>query len=141
MKATCIVHVLISFSKFSIILNITILLHFLMSIKELLKPTAPKALIFLFIAVFYLYFAGESACGIGFFFAFCYKAYGFPFLYVVAGDINTASGYIKTLPLGDYFSKFGKFLFNPLALILDIFLIYLLACFISTLFIFQKIKT
>lgn len=112
-----------------------------MDVKKFMKPDVSKALIFLFIAVFYLYFAMESACGVSLFFAFCYKAYGFPFLYMVAGDINTALGYIKTLPLGNYFSKFGNFLFNPFALILDLILIYLMACFMSMLFTFRKIKT
>ena len=112
-----------------------------MSLKKFIKLGIFKILVFLFIAVFYLYFARENACGVGLTFAFCYKAYGFPFSYIVTGNIDNASGYIMTLPLGDYFSKSGNFLFNPLALMLDISLIYLLACFVAMLVTFQKIKT
>ena len=105
-----------------------------MNIKNFLKPSIFKILVFVFIGIFYLYFAGEDACGAGLFFAFCYKAYGFPFLYLVTGQIDNASGYMKTLPLGDFFSKTGNFLFNPAVFLLDIVLIYLLACFITILF-------
>ena len=101
-----------------------------MNVKEFLKPSILKILISLFIAVLYLYSAGESACGAGFFFAFCYKAYGFPFLYAVTGDINTASDYLKTLPLGGYFIKSWNFLFNPAAFLLDMVFIYLLSCLV-----------
>lgn len=111
-----------------------------MNVKEFLKPNLLKILIFLFIGIFFLYFAGENACGAGFGFAFCYKAYGFPFLYLVTGQIDSASGYIKTLPFGSYFSKYGSFLFNPAAFVLDVVLIYLVACFISILFRKIKIK-
>lgn len=105
-----------------------------MNDKEFLKPSALKIFIFLFIGIFYLYFAGENVSAAGFGFAFYYNAYGFPFLYLVSGDIDKAIGYIKTLPLGDYFSKSGASLFNPVALALNIVLIYLLACFLSLLF-------
>lgn len=104
-----------------------------MNIKELLKPNLAKILIFLFIGIFYLYFAKEDACGVWSIIAFCYKAYGFPFSYAVSGDIDITSGYIKTLFLGQYFSKYGNFLFNPATLMVDIFFIYILACFISML--------
>ena len=104
-----------------------------MNVKEFFKPTILNILIFVFVAVFYLYFAGESACGASLYFAFCYKAYGFPFLYMVTGDIDSSLGYIKTLFLGEYFKKSGNILFNSAALIFDIALIYLLACFISLL--------
>lgn len=105
-----------------------------MNAKEFLKPSVFKVLAFVFIGIFYLYSAGEDACGAGLFFAFCYRAYGFPFLYLVTGQIDNASSYIKTLPLGEYFSKTGNFLFNPAVFLLDIALIYLLACLISILF-------
>jgi len=105
-----------------------------MNLKEFIKPSIFKIFIFLIIAVFYLYFAKEDACGAGLFFAFCYKAYGFPFSYLVTGNIDAASGHIKTLILGEYFSKSGNFLFNTLALLLDLALIYVLACFLDMLF-------
>ncbi|MBI3026692.1 hypothetical protein HYY70_01130 [Candidatus Woesearchaeota archaeon] len=104
-----------------------------MYIKNFLKPNLAKILISSFIGIFYLYFAKEDACGVWSIIAFCYKAYGFPFPYAVSGDIDIASGYIKTLFLGQYFIKYGNFLFNPATLIIDIFLIYILACFISML--------
>lgn len=105
-----------------------------MNAKEFLKPNIFKILTFIFIGIFYLYFAGESVCGVSFLFAFCYKAYGFPFLYLITGDINDVSGYVKTLFLGKYFSKFGNLFFNLAALVLDIVLIYLLACLMSMIF-------
>ena len=106
-----------------------------MNIKELLKPSALKIIVFLFIGTVYLYFARESTCGASFFFAFCYNAYGFPFFYMINGNIDAASDYAKkNLFLGEYFSKSGNSLFNPAAFVLDIVLIYLLACFISVLF-------
>lgn len=111
-----------------------------MNAKEFFKPTILKIIIFLFIGVIYLYFAGESACGASLFFAFCYKAYGFPFLYLVTGDVDSSFIYIKTIFLGEYFKKSGNFLFNPEALILDMALIYLLACFISLPFKNVNIK-
>ena len=111
-----------------------------MNIKEFIKPSIFKILVFFVIAALSIYFTKESACGVSIFFAFCYKAYGFPFLYIVTGQVDTASGYIKTLPLGNYFSKFGNFLFNIPAFILDIILIYLAACFIFIVFRKMKIK-
>ena len=112
--------------------------NFCMGIREFLKPTLFKFLIFLIISIFYLYFANESVCGIGFMFAFCYKNYGFPFAYLISGDIDNSMGYIKTLPLGQYFYKSGNFLLNPAALLMDILLIYFLACFMDLLFKKQK---
>ena len=111
-----------------------------MNAKEFFKPSILKISIFIFIVVIYLYFAGESGCGAGLGFSFCYKAHGFPFLYLVTGDVDSSFGYIKTLLLGTYFKKSGNSLFNPVALILDMFLIYLLACFISLLFKNMKSK-
>lgn len=108
-------------------------------IKGFLKPNALKIIVFLFIGIFYLYFAGESACGVWSILAFCYKAYGFPFSYIATGDIEIASGYIKNLFLGENFIKSGNLLFNPMTLALDLILIYLLACFISMLV--KNIKT
>ncbi len=105
-----------------------------MSLKTFIKPSVFKIFIFVVIAVFYLYFAKEDVCGAGLFFAFCYQAYGFPFSYLITGDIDTASGHIKTLMLGDYFTKSGNFLFNTFALLLDLVLIYALACFLDMLF-------
>ena len=111
-----------------------------MNVKELLKPNALKILIFLSIGIVYLYFAVENICGVSFYFAFCYKAYGFPLSYMVIGDVNSAFGYIKTLFLGNYFTKSKNFLFNPLSLILNIISIYALTCFIAELFKNMKIK-
>lgn len=110
-----------------------------MCIKEL-KPNALKIFVFLFIGILFLYFAGDDVCGISPFFAFCYKAYGFPLAYLVTGNVDSAFGHIKTLPLGDYFIKSGNFLFNIPAFISDIILIYILACLISALFEKKKIK-
>ncbi len=109
-----------------------------MNVKEFLKPTILKILIFTFIGAFYLYFARESVCAAGLFFAFCYNAYGFPLYYLVAGNI--APGHVNTLFLGEYFTKSGNFLFNPATLFLDAILIYLLSCFMSLLFKNTKSK-
>lgn len=105
-----------------------------MKIKKLLKPNAFKISVFIFVGIFYLYFAVESICGVSFFFAFCYKAHGFPFPYMVSGDIEAASINIKTSFLGNYFTKQGTFLVNPAVFLLDLVLIYILACFIDILF-------
>ncbi|MBS3114061.1 hypothetical protein J4448_03090 [Candidatus Woesearchaeota archaeon] len=105
-----------------------------MSARNFLKPSISKILIFLFIGILFLYFANESACGISFFFAFCYKAYGFPLAHLITGDIANSMGYIKTLPFGQFFYKSGNLLFNPAALLIDISLIYLLACLLDSLF-------
>lgn len=112
-----------------------------MKAKEFLKPAVLKMLIFLFIAVFFLYFATESVCGASFYFAFCYKAYGFPFSHTITGDIDSASSYVRTLFLGEYFNKSKNFLFSPIALIFDAVLAYLLACLLSMLLKNAKIKT
>src|SRR3989338_3690302 len=109
-------------------------------VKELIKPTVLKLLIFLFISLFYLYFAGEDVCAVGLSFKFCYKAHGFPIPYLVTGDISNASDYIKTLSFSNYFAKFGNYLLNPAALLIDAVLIYLLSCFISMIFADMKIK-
>jgi len=111
-----------------------------MNVKTLLKPTTLKILMFLSISVFFLYFAREGACGASFFFSFCYNAYGFPFLYLVTGDINDASGYIDTLFLGGYFVKAGKFLLNPLSFMLDLITLYLFSCIVLALFEYVKSK-
>lgn len=111
-----------------------------MNVKEFIKPSAFKILVFLFIGVLYLYFAIEDVCAVGLFFAFCYKAYGFPFLYIVAGDVGNAFGHIKTLPFGSYFLKSGNYLLNLVALALDFVLIYLLACVMTMLFSNMKFK-
>lgn len=111
-----------------------------MNIKEFFRPNIPKILIFLFAALAFLYFAKEDVCGAGFIFAFCYKAYGFPFDYIVTGNVDAAFGHIKTLPFGQYFYKSGNFLLNPAALLVDVLLVYLLACFIASLFRTLKSK-
>lgn len=107
-----------------------------MKLNKFLKPTILKIAIFLFVGIVYLYLSTESVCGAGLTFVICYKAYGFPFQYLVAGDINSAIDIIKSSPLGNYFNKFEDFLLNPLSLILDLALIYLASCTIS--FIFEK---
>ena len=104
-----------------------------MDIGNFLKPTILKIFIFLFISLFYLYFAKESVCGVIFILAFCYSAYGFPFSYLITGNIDAVAGHFKTLFLGENFIKYGSFLFNPAAFFLNIILIYLLSCFIANL--------
>ncbi len=109
-----------------------------MNVKEFLKPNLLKISIFLFIGIFFLYFAKERVSAAGFGFAFFYESYGFPLTYLIIGNTDSASGHIRTLFLGNYFSKYGNFLFNPLALTIDIILIYLLACFLELLFKYTK---
>jgi len=109
-----------------------------MNIKNFLKPTSFKILVFLSTSIIFLYFAKESVCAVSFFFAFCYNAYGFPFQYMLTGNIESASSHIKTLFLGEYFNKSGNFLFNPATLVLNLVLIYIFACFISRLFKHQN---
>ena len=111
-----------------------------MNVNQFLKPTVLKIFLFLVFAAFSIFIAKENACGVGLFFAFCYKAYGFPFFYIATGDIDTASAYLKTLAFGNYFARFNNFLFNVPAFLFDIVLIYLLACLISVLFRKIKIK-
>ena len=111
-----------------------------MNLKEFLKPTVLKIFLFLVFVAFFIFIARDDACGVGLFFAFCYKAYGFPFFYIATGDIDIASAYFKTLTFGGYFAKFNNFLFNVPAFLFDIVLIYLLACLISVLFRKIKIK-
>ncbi|MBI3034860.1 hypothetical protein HYY71_00920 [Candidatus Woesearchaeota archaeon] len=105
-----------------------------MNVKEFLKPSGLKILIFLFIGIVYSYFAKESVCAVSFFFAFCYNAHGFPFQYMITGGIEGASSNANKFFLGEYFGRFGGFLFNPVAFALNLVLVYLLACFISILF-------
>ena len=109
-----------------------------MNVKNFLKPTFFKVIIFLFVGVVYLYFARESVSAAGLSFAFFYTAYGFPFQYLITGDIDKISSIVRELFLGNYFSKYGNFLFNPVAFALDIVLIYLFSCFMEVLF--EKVK-
>lgn len=111
-----------------------------MNVKEFIKPGAFKIFVFLLIGVFYLYFTMEDVCAFGLFFAFCYKAYGFPFSYIVIGDIDSAFGHIKTMPFGAYFVKSGNYFLNLVALALDLALIYLLACVMAMIFSNAKVK-
>lgn len=111
-----------------------------MNFKEFLKPTVLKIFLFLVFVAFFVFIAKEDACGVGLFFAFCYKAYGFPLFYIVTGQIDEASAYLKTLTFGGYFAKFNTFLFNVPAFLFDIVLIYLLACLIYILLRKIKIK-
>lgn len=112
-----------------------------MDIREFLKPTLFKFLIFLIVSIFYLYFANESICGVGFSFAFCYNSYGFPLAYLISGDLDNSMGHIQTLPFAKFFYKSGGFLFRPTTLLIDILLVYLLACFMALLFRIQKSKS
>lgn len=112
-----------------------------MNIKNFLKPDIFKALIFLFMCIFYLYFANDKVSAAGFSFAIFYSAYGFPFQYLIIGDIGKTSGIVNNLFLGNYFIKFNNFLFNPLALALNIILIYLLACLMAIPLKNKKSKT
>jgi len=111
-----------------------------MNIKQFIKPTISKILIFLLMAIIFLYLAKEDVCAVSFFFAFCYKAYGFPFSYAVAGNIDAALGHLKTLFLGKYFLKYGNLLLNPAALIMDIALTYLLTCLVNFAIFHSKKK-
>ena len=104
-----------------------------MNIKEFFKPSVLKIFIFIIIAIFYLYFAGETGCGAGFGFSLCYKAYGFPFFYAMTGDEGIVRNIAESSFLGNYFSKFGILNFNALALLVDVILIYSLACIIGSL--------
>ena len=105
-----------------------------MNIKNFLRPTFLKAITFLFVGVVYLYFARESVSAAGLSFAFFYTAYGFPFQYLIIGDIGKISSIVGELFLGNYFSKYGNFLFNPFAFALDLILIYLFSCFMGVFF-------
>ena len=111
-----------------------------MNLKEFLRPTVFKMSAFLLIGSIYLYFAKEDVCAVSFYFGFCYRAYGFPFQYIVTGDIAGASSQITALPFSSYFTKYGSFLLNVPALVLDVILIYLMSCFISILFRKMKFK-
>ncbi|MBI1936046.1 hypothetical protein HYS31_06415 [Candidatus Woesearchaeota archaeon] len=104
-----------------------------MGIRKFIKPSIMKLLTFMIISFFYLYIVAESICAVGFFFQFCYKAYGFPFPYLVTGDVDNSSGHIKTFFLGNHFAKFGSFMLNPITAAFDVILIYLLSCLVSTL--------
>ena len=104
-----------------------------MNVKKLLKPNALS--ISLTLLGISLFFVKEEVCAAGgFIFIFCYKSYGFPFSYLITGDIANAYGHIKTLFLGNYFTQYGNFLFNPVVFILNFLFVYLSACFISFLF-------
>ena len=120
-----------------------VILFFMIQKKTLktLKPSIPKLLAFLLLGIALLYFANESICGVFLFFSFCYKAYGFPFSYILNGNIEVAFGQAKTAFLGSFFIKSGNFLFNPAALMLDLALIYLFSCIAAALFsyAFEKI--
>ena len=105
-----------------------------MNIKNFLRLTFFKATIFLFVGTVYLYFASESVSAAGLSFAFFYTAYGFPFQYLIIGDIDEISSFADGLFLENYFSKYGNYLFNPVAFALDIILIYLFSCFVGILF-------
>lgn len=105
-----------------------------MNVKEFLKPSGLKILILIPMVIFYFNIANESTCGASFFFTFCYKVYGFPFRYMVSGDIKSAASYVSTLFLGNYFNQYGIFLLNFLSLAFDAILLYLLVCIISMLF-------
>ncbi len=111
-----------------------------MNAKNLLKPNSLRIMVFLFLAVFFLYFAKEDVCAVGLFFAVCYNAYGFPLSYLITGDTDGAAR-IQTLFLDKYFAKIDNFLFNPLAFLLNLIFIYLLACLISILIKKIKVKT
>ncbi len=112
-----------------------------MRIKEFLKPSVFKVIMFLFVGVFYLYLAKEEVSAVGLYFSMNYKTYGFPFSYMVTGNIDAASDYTSTLFLGSYFSKFGKVLLNPAALMLNAISIYLLSCLISMLLFKKELKS
>lgn len=104
-----------------------------MNVKKLLKPDALS--ISLTLLGITLFFVKQEVCAAGgFIFVFCYKAYGFPFSYLITGDVENAYGHIKTLFLGNYFMQFKNFLLNPFTFLLNIVLIYLAAYFISILF-------
>ncbi|MBI4452517.1 hypothetical protein HY637_03745 [Candidatus Woesearchaeota archaeon] len=102
-------------------------------VKEFLKPTILKMVIFIIANAFIFYLSKESVCGVIFYFPFCYNAYGLPLSYAISGDIETAAGHIKTLPLGNYYSKAGSFLLNPSAFVFDMLFAYLAACLIAML--------
>ena len=89
---------------------------------------------FLLLGIALLYFVNEGVCGVFLFYSFCYKSYGFPFPYILNGNIEVAAGQMKTVFLGSFFIKSGNFLFNPAALMLDLALIYLLSCIAAALF-------
>jgi len=105
-----------------------------MDVKNFLKPTFFKTIVFLSVSVVYLYFASESVSAAGLSFALFYTAYGFPLQYLIAGDIDKISGIVREMFLGNYFGEYGNFLFNPVAFALDIVLIYLFSCFMGVLF-------
>ena len=109
-----------------------------MNAKDFFKPSFFKIAVFAFFSVIFLYLAKETVSAIGLSFAIFYSAYGFPFQYLITGDIGSLSGIINAIFLGNYFGKYGNFLFNPFAFLLDIVLIYSLSCFIS--FILRKKK-
>ena len=110
----------------------------MIKISDILKPNIPKILVFLSLGIALLYFVKEDICGVFLFFGFCYKAYGFPLLYILSGNIEVAAGQAKTVFLGKYFIKSGNLLFNPAALILDLALTYLFSCLAVVFFNYLK---
>ncbi|GEM_PF-6287066 len=111
-----------------------------MNIKEFLKPGSFKIAVFLLVAIPGFYFAAEETCAVGFSFKMCYRANGFPLPFIVTGDTASgASDYLDTLPLGNYFSRAGNFLLNPFTMLINFFLIYLIACLADLLF--KRIKS
>ena len=90
--------------------------------------------------MFSTYFFSEKICGASFLFAFCYKSYGFPFHYIITGDVDIASGYIKTTFLGAYFIKIKNILFNPLSFVIDSIVNYIISCLVSLLFENKKFR-
>lgn len=101
------------------------------TVLNFLKPNILKIIISLIIAIIFLYFPAEKACGAGFGFSFCYKDYGFPFKYLITGDADFASQFTGDYALGKYFRKYENFLLNSLSLAIDLALAYLLACSID----------
>jgi len=105
----------------------------MIKIKEFFRLTKTKIVLMSVIGVISLYGVREVTCGASFFFTFCYKAFGFPFKYLVTGDINVDAGYLRTLALGAGFVGYGNFLFNLISFFINILSIYLAACFIGFL--------
>ena len=105
-----------------------------MNFKKILKPSIPQLLAFLLLGAIFLYFVNESVCGVFLIYPFCYKAYGFPFSYILNGNTEVAAGHLKTEFLGTFFTKYGSFLFNPVSLTLDLALAYMLSCIAAEAF-------
>ena len=112
-----------------------------MSIR-ILNPSISKISISLLIILLASYFSSKTACGVYFLFTFCYMTYGFPFSYIVGGDTGaeTTISQVKTLYFGEYFFKAGNLLINPLTLILNLILTYMLSCIIVALLEYANAK-